>query len=78
MHHLIEEGGFHTTRAKLIHPERRLMLQRGAPGEKGEVHIIVQQAADGCHVDIREPDQPSREVGWVVEGSEDAPKLRVE
>lgn len=54
------------------------MLQRGAPGEKGEVHIIVQQAADGCHVDIREPDQSPREVSWVVEGSEDAPKLRIE
>lgn len=54
------------------------MLQRGAPGVEGEIHVIVQQAADGCHVDIREPHQPSGEVCGVVEGTEDASKLGVE
>lgn len=54
------------------------MLQRGAPRVEGEIHIIVQQAADGCHVNIREPHQPSREVRGVVEGAEDASKLGVE
>lgn len=78
MHHLLQEGGFHAACAELIHPERSLMLQRGAPRVEGEIHIIVQQAADGCHVNIREPHQPSREVRGVVEGAEDASKLGVE
>lgn len=78
MHHLLQEGGFHAARAELIHPERSLVLQRSAPGVEGEVHVIVQQATDGCHVDIREPHQPPREVRGVVKGAEDASKLGVE
>lgn len=54
------------------------MLQGGAPGVEGKIHVIVQQAADGSHVDIREPHQPSREIRRVVEGAEDASKLGVE
>lgn len=53
------------------------MLQRGTPWVKGEVHIIVQQATDGCHVDVREADQSSRKIGWIVEGSKDASKLGI-
>lgn len=78
VHHLLQERGFHAACAELIHPERSLVLQRGAPGVEGEVHVVVQQAADGCHVDIRESHQPSRKVGGVVEGAEDASKLGVE
>lgn len=78
MHHLLQEGGFHAACAELIHPEWRLVLQRGAPGVEGEIHVVVQQAADGGHVDIGEPHQPSREVCGVVEGAEDASKLGVE
>jgi len=78
VHHLLQEGGFHAARAELIHPERSLVLQRGAPGVEGEIHVIVQQTADGGHVDVGEPHQPSREVRGVVEGAEDASKLGVE
>lgn len=54
------------------------MLQRGAPRVEGEIHVVVEQAADGSHVDIREAHQPAREVRGVVEGAEDASKLGVE
>lgn len=54
------------------------MLQGGAPGVEGEIHVIVQQAADGGHVDVGEPHQPPREVRGVVECAEDASKLGVE
>lgn len=54
------------------------MLQRGAPGVEGEIHVVVQQAADGSHVNIGEPHQPSREIRGVVEGAEDASELGVE
>lgn len=59
VHHLLQEGGFHAACAELIHPEWGLMLQRGAPWVEGEIDIVVQQATDGCHVDIREPHQPA-------------------
>lgn len=59
VHHLLQEGGFHAACAELIHPEWGLVLQRGAPWVEGEIHIVVQQATDGCHVDIREPHQPA-------------------
>lgn len=78
VHHLLQERGFHAARAELIHPERRLVLQRGAPGVEGEIHVVVEQAADGSHVDVREAHQPAGEVRGVVEGAEDASKLGVE
>lgn len=77
VHHLLQEGGFHAARAQLIHPERSLVLQGGAPRVEGEIHVVVQQAADGRHVDIGEPHQPAGEVGGVVEGAEDASELGV-
>ena len=36
----------------LFGPERRLMLQGGTPGEEGVLEVVVEQAADGGHVDV--------------------------
>lgn len=78
VHHLLQERGFHAACAELIHPEWSLVLQRCTPRVEGEIDVVVQQAADGGHVDIREPHQPSGEVRGIVEGAEDASKLGVE
>lgn len=77
MHHFLQERCLHAPGTELIHPERSFVLQRGSPRVKGEVHIIVQQAANRRHVDIREADESSGEIGRIVEGSEDASKLGV-
>lgn len=54
------------------------MLQRGAAGVEGVGEVVVQQAAEGCHVDVGEATQATGEVGWIVAGAENAAKLRVE
>lgn len=54
------------------------MLQRSASGEEGVLQVVVQQAADGGHVDVRKAREAAGEIGGVVVGTEEAPKLRVE
>lgn len=54
------------------------MLQRGAPWVEGVGQVIVQQAAQRRHVDIRKTTQAAREVSGVVARAEDAAKLGVE
>lgn len=76
--HVTKEGRLHAAGAELVHPERCLMLQGGAARVEGEVHAVVEQAAEGGHVEVGEAHQPPREVGGVVEGAEDAPELCVE
>ena len=73
--HVTKEGRLHAASAELVHPERCLMLQGGAARVEGEVHAVVEQAAEGGHVEVGEAHQPPREVGGVVEGAEDAPEL---
>lgn len=70
--------GFPAARAQLVHPQGRLVLERGAARVKRERGVIVQKAAERGHVQVRETAQPPGEVGWVVAGPEDAAKLWVE
>lgn len=48
--HVAEEGCFHAAGAELVHPERCLVLQWCAAWVEGEVHAVVEQAAEGGHV----------------------------
>ena len=54
------------------------MLQGGTAGVEGVREVIVEETADGGHVDVGEAAKAPGEVGGVVAGSEDAPKLWVE
>lgn len=54
------------------------MLQRRATGVEGVREVVVQQAADGGHVEIGETAEAAGKVGGVVTGAEDASELRVE
>lgn len=54
------------------------MLQRCAAWVEREVYTVVEQAAERGHVEVREAHETPGEVGGVVEGAEDAPKLSVE
>lgn len=54
------------------------MLQRSAAWIECEVNVIVQETAEGSHVDVRETTQSSGEIRWVVTSSEDAAEMRVE
>ena len=54
------------------------MLKRGAAWVESVGKVVIQQAAQRSHVDVREPTQASGEVGGVVTCPEDAAKLRVE
>lgn len=38
----------------LLGPEWGLVLQRGTAGEEGVLQVVVEQAADGGHVDVSE------------------------
>lgn len=76
--HVAEEGCLHAAGAELVHPQRGLMLQGRAARVEGEVHAVVEQAAEGGHIEVGEAHEAPREVGGVVEGAEDAPKLSVE
>lgn len=76
--HLLQKGSLHAASAKLVHPQGRLVLQGGATRVKGVGEVIVQQTADGCHVDVREAAQATGEVGGVMAGAENATKVRVE
>lgn len=71
------EGEVHGSGAGLLGPEGRLMLQWGAPGEEGVLEVVVEQAADGGHVDVREAREAAGEVGGVVVRPEETPKLSV-
>lgn len=42
------------------------------------LEVVVEQAADGGHVDVCEAGESPREVGGVVVRAEEAPELRVE
>lgn len=44
--HVPEEGRLHAARAELVHPEWCLVLQGRAAGVEGEVHAVVEQAAE--------------------------------
>lgn len=59
-------------------PHGRLVLQRGASREEGVLQVVVEQAADGGHVDVGEARQAAGEVGGVVVRPEEAPELAVE
>ena len=76
--HLLQIGRLHAACAKLVHPQRSLMLQRGAAGVERVRQIIIQKTAEGVHVDVWETTQMSGEVGGVVTRPEDAAKVRVE
>lgn len=54
------------------------MLQRGAARVERVPEVVIQKAADGGHVEVRETAQAPGEVGGVVACSEDAAELRVE
>lgn len=54
------------------------MLQGSATWVECEVDVIIQETAEGSHVDIRVTTQSSGEICWVVACSEDAAKMDVE
>lgn len=72
------EGDVHGSGAGLLGPEGRLVLQWGAPGEEGVLEVVVEQAADGGHVDVGEAREAAGEVGGVVVRPEETPELSVE
>lgn len=76
--HLLQKGCLHAASTKLIHPQRSLMLQRGAAGVESVWGVIIQETTQGGHVDVWETAKTSGEVGGVVTCSEDAAELRVE
>ena len=55
-----------------------LVWQCSASWVEGVVEGVVEQAGDRRHVHVRESVESAREVGWVVVGAEQTPKLRVE
>jgi len=54
------------------------VLQGGAAGVESVLEVIIQETADGGHVDVRETRESPGEVRGVVTRSEDAAELRVE
>lgn len=76
--HLLQERGLHAPGAELVHPERCLVLQRSASWVESVREIIVQKAADRCHVEVRKTAQSTRKVGGIVARAENTAKLGVE
>lgn len=54
------------------------MLQGGATREEGVLEVVVEQTADGGHVDVGKAREAAGEVGGVVVRPEETPKLTVE
>ena len=54
------------------------MLQRSATREKRVLEAVVEQAADGGHVDVCEARESTGEVGGVVVRTKEASELSVE
>lgn len=50
--HLLQVRRLHAACAKLVHPQRSLMLQRGAARVESVREVIIQKTADGGHVDV--------------------------
>lgn len=50
--HLPQKRCLQAACAELVHPQRSLVLQRGAAGVERVVEVIVQQTAEGGHVDV--------------------------
>lgn len=76
--HVTKKGCLHAACAQLVHPEGRLMLQGCAARVESEVYTVVEQTAERGHVEVGEAHEAPGEVGRIVEGAEDAPKLSVE
>ena len=76
--HLLQEGGLHAASAQLVHPQGRLVLQRGTTRVECVGQVIVQQAADGGHVQVWVAAESAGKIGGVVTGTKDAAKLGVE
>lgn len=53
------------------------MLQRSASWVERVREIVVEEAADGGHVEIGKTAQSAGKVGWIVARTEDAAKLGV-
>lgn len=54
------------------------MLQRSEAREESVLEVVVEQAADGGHVDVGEAGESTGEVGGVVIRAKEAPELWVE
>lgn len=54
------------------------MLQGSEAREESVLEVVVEQAADGGHVDVSEAGESTGEVGGVVIRAKEAPKLWVE
>ena len=61
-----------------VGPGGQLVLQWGPPGVEGVADVVVQQAAQGRHVDVSEPRQAPQEVRGVLVCAEQASKLGIE
>lgn len=72
------EGDVNGSGAGLLGPDGRLVLQGRASGVEGVLEVIVQQTAEGRHVDVGEAGETAREVGRVVVCAEKTTKLDVE
>lgn len=62
----------------VLRPEGGLVLQGSTAREKGVLEVVVEQAADGGHVDVSKARESAREVGGVVVRPEETPELTVE
>lgn len=62
----------------VLRPEWGLVLQRSTAREKGVLEVVVEETADGGHVDVCKARQSAREVSGVVVCSEQTPKLCIE
>lgn len=64
--------------AGLLGPDRGLVLEGCASGVEGVLEVVVQQTAEGRHVDVGEAGETAREVGRVVVRAKKTPELAVE
>lgn len=72
------EGTRNGSCAGLLRPERRLVLKWCAAWIEGVLQVVVEQAAEGGHVDVRKTREAAGEICRVVIGAEQTPELTVE
>lgn len=74
----VELWGKADTSRNVFRSEGGFMLQGSAPREEGVLEVVVEQAADGGHVDVGKAWETTWEVGGVVVRPEETPELTVE
>lgn len=67
-----------SVRQKRVQARGGLVLQRSTAREEGVLEVIVEQAANGGHVDVSKAWETAGEVGGIVVRPEETPKLSIE